>query len=343
MGVFTAWHSQTDNRSKFLLLFNLFFFIYKFQLAIYIKGSSFCLNYDCSGEFFFFLLEIPVNVNQYRAAIGVFNNRSFITTKKSFYVTEINSVRKMALPFLANNMMILFFFFFFMFTVYFHQKYRKNRFKLIVLTLLVTVICFYHTWLYIWLVNFSGDVKKNPGPKSYSARYLTICHWNLNSIAAHNFMKAVLLKAYLSVHNMDTVYLSETYLDYFVLTDDGNLKIPGYSSIRADHPSNTKLGGVLVYYNSYLPSKLIDVKYSHECINFELRIGGNTCKFLSLYRSPSQNRDEFEKFLENLELSIDHMTDKNPYMMVVFGDFKGTVMQIEKSLINDRLRVSKVS
>ena len=36
----------------------------------------------------------------------------------------------------------------------------------------------------------------------------------------------------------------------------------------------------------------------------------------SLYRSPSQNSDEFEKFLEKLELSI----DKNPYTMVVLGD-----------------------
>ena len=50
---------------------------------------------------------------------------------------------------------------------------------------------------------------------------------------------------------------------------------------------------------------------------------GKNCKFLSLYRSPSENRDKFEKFLENLELSIDHVADKNPYMMVVLGDFNG--------------------
>ena len=48
---------------------------------------------------------------------------------------------------------------------------------------------------------------------------------------------------------------------------------------------------------------------------------GKNFKFLSLYRSPSQNRDEFEKFLENLELSIDHMGDENRYMMVLLGDF----------------------
>ena len=41
--------------------------------------------------------------------IGVFNNLSFITTKKSFYATETNSVRKMSLLFLTNNMVVLFF------------------------------------------------------------------------------------------------------------------------------------------------------------------------------------------------------------------------------------------
>ena len=83
-----------------------------------------------------------------------------------------------------------------MFAVYFHQKYRKNRLPLLpLLPLLVTVCCFYHPWLYIQLVNISGNVEKNPGLKSYSAQHSTICHWNLNSIAAHNFIKAALFQA----------------------------------------------------------------------------------------------------------------------------------------------------
>ena len=103
---------------------------------------------------------------------------------------------------------------------------------------------------------------------------MTTCHWNLNSIAAHNFIKVAPLKVYLLVHNMDIACLSETYLDSSAPTDDDNLQIPGYSSVRDDHPSNSKRGGVLVYYKKYLPLKLIDIKYLHECINFELRIGG---------------------------------------------------------------------
>ena len=73
-----------------------------------------------------------------------------------------------------------------------------------------------------------------------------------------------------------------------------NLQIPGYSSVRADHPSNTKCGGVLLYYKGFLPIKSIDVNYLNESISFELRTRGKVCKFFTLYRSPSQNRDEFE-------------------------------------------------
>ena len=60
-------------------------------------------------------------------------------------------------------------------------------------------------------------------------QYLTICHWNLNIIAAHNFIKVVLLKAYHSVHEMEIVCLSETYIDFSDPTDDDNLQIYGYN------------------------------------------------------------------------------------------------------------------
>ena len=87
-------------------------------------------------------------------------------------------------------------------------------------------------------------------------QYLTIFHWNLNSIAAHNFINMALLKAYLSVHEMDIICLSETYLDSSVPVDD-NLEIPGYSSVTADHSSNIKHGGVLMYYKNFLLIKLM--------------------------------------------------------------------------------------
>ena len=43
--------------------------------------------------------------------------------------------------------------------------------------------------------------------------------------------------------------------------------------------------------------------------------------FISLYRSPSQSPDVFEKFTDNFELNLDKIANKNPYLIVILGDF----------------------
>ena len=50
--------------------------------------------------------------------------------------------------------------------------------------------------------------------------------------------------------------------------------------------------------------------YLKECMNFEVKIGGKTCNFLGLYRSPSQNKAEFENFIKNLELNWNTLQTK---------------------------------
>ena len=45
----------------------------------------------------------------------------------------------------------------------------------------------------IRLIRLSGDIEVNPGPKPTSFKNFSICHWNLNSIASHNFLKVKLL------------------------------------------------------------------------------------------------------------------------------------------------------
>ena len=41
----------------------------------------------------------------------------------------------------------------------------------------------------------------------------------------------------------------------------------------------------------------------------------------SLDRSPSQTWDTFETFADNLKLSLDTLTNKNPFLIVAIGDF----------------------
>ena len=85
-------------------------------------------------------------------------------------------------------------------------------------------------WLYILLITLVGDVELNPGPKYKAAQTLSICHWNFNSICAHKFVKLSLLGAYVSVHKIDIICLSEAYLDSSI--DDKSLEISGYYLIR---------------------------------------------------------------------------------------------------------------
>ena len=65
--------------------------------------------------------------------------------------------------------------------------------------ILVTYV--FHVWLYLILTKRSGDIEQNPGPKSDSCQSFSICHWNLNSISAHNFIKIFLLKLTLPLTN----------------------------------------------------------------------------------------------------------------------------------------------
>ena len=133
----------------------------------------------------------------------------------------------------------------------------------------------------------------------------------LGTISVHNFIKISLLKTYIATNNLYVTCLSETYLDSSISNDDGNLEIPGYDLFRADHPSNTKRGGVCIYYRNSLPLKILNIQYLHECINFEIRIGGKLCRFVSLHCSQSQSQDDFESFVNNFELNIGTATAHN--------------------------------
>ena len=50
-------------------------------------------------------------------------------------------------------------------------------------------------------------------------------------------------------------------------------------------------------------------------------VGDKLCKFIALYRSPSQSQDLFESFKENLELNLESAVQNNPFVVVLLGDF----------------------
>ena len=157
----------------------------------------------------------------------------------------------------------------------------------------------------------SGDVEINPGPLSNCKENFSICHWNLNSISAHDYSKLFLMKPYIILQKFDIICLSQTYLHSTIPNDDDKLQILGYTLICSDHPSNTKRGGVCIYYESCLPLRVINIGYLHEYLSFELQISHKICNFVTLYRYPSQSKDGFETFADNFEMTLGLLVQKN--------------------------------
>ena len=117
-----------------------------------------------------YLLEMPVNLSQYRGSVGVFNNRNFFVQSKVshfFHLSNINSnnnynleigplilLNKIMLVLLLLNLIFLF-----------KGNGSKHK-KVIIWTLFSTFVSYnFLCWLYILLITLSGDVQLNPGPK----------------------------------------------------------------------------------------------------------------------------------------------------------------------------------
>ena len=126
--------------------------------------------------------------------------------------------------------------------------------------------------LIIMLLLTHGDIESNPGPKHRTWNYFSCCHWNVNSILAHN--KLSLMSSYNTLHKFDVICISETYLDKSA--DNDALSIDGYNIIRADHPHNQKRGGVCIYFKEQLKLKQIITPNFSECILCEISVRNKT-------------------------------------------------------------------
>ena len=163
------------------------------------------------------------------------------------------------------------------------------------------------------------DIEENQGPKTKPNDNRSVCHWNVNSIPSHNFQKVAVLNSFVAMHKFDIICISETFPNNTYEDDDLNLN--GYSFLRADYPSNAKMWGVCIYYNETVALKVISTPYFNESLLCEVTIGSRKCIIGSVYRSPSQNSDEFESFLLNFEFLLQDISNRNPYLTLLLGDY----------------------
>ena len=127
------------------------------------------------------------------------------------------------------------------------------------------ILLIHDIWSHGLAIKTSGDIELIPRPKQKLDQSLSICHWNLNIIPTHNLRKLDLLQGYIYSNKVDILCLSETFLNSDISCDDNNLQLPGFDLILTDHQSNTKRGGVCIYYRNFLTLKLINIHYLNEC------------------------------------------------------------------------------
>ncbi|CAB4039687.1 Hypothetical predicted protein [Paramuricea clavata] len=169
-----------------------------------------------------------------------------------------------------------------------------------------------------WQLITSGDVELNPGPDTNTSgneqsrrvvnhpimnssnKSLKIGEWNVNNLTDVKFEQ---IKLFLTSHNIDVMFLIETFLKPNV---SGSVyEIPGYSMYRKDRAGNKKGGGILAYVNSQLKANRL---YDLEDENVEI-MWLSICPYSSnrallagaVYRPPSSNADTDIKLENNIE------------------------------------------
>ena len=175
---------------------------------------------------------------QYRGTVGIFKRQHFIFDfkhKSQSLIHSHSNVFSLYACFFRNS--VLLFLFLAVFLILKLNSCKRSNNSRVSPILVVIIKTWLATWFYSLLLLLSGDVELNPGPKRNYSNAFSICHWNLNSISAHNYAKVFLLKAYTAIHKFDIICISEIYLDSSTSSDDNNLEISEYTLVRSDHPS----------------------------------------------------------------------------------------------------------
>ena len=149
----------------------------------------------------------------------------------------------------------------------------------------------------------------------------SFCYWNLNGLTAHNSIKITLIKAYITDQNFDIVCLLETLLNSSI-KNDHKLKIDGYNLIRSNHPSDSKKGGIVIYYKEHIPLIKHDDLYTLDnCLVTEIRSQREECFLTCANDWLSQSQKEFKIFCTNFDILLNQINDELPLGSNVTGDF----------------------
>ena len=119
------------------------------------------------------------------------------------------------------------------------------------------------------MIYLSNDISKIPGPH-FQNNFLNFISWNLNSLAKDNFHRVSLIEAHNSFFNYDLISVSETSLNDSVELPEPLLN--EYTLLPGNNSTNTRRGGVGLFYRNSLPAVVRNDLSFDESIVVELII-----------------------------------------------------------------------
>ena len=140
---------------------------------------------------------MPVDLDHYRGAVGTVN--SCLHCKNFYSNTSIRNldvflIASAFLSVLVTFSMFLLFSKSFCFIILLRKNIKIINILIIrIFHIYILVTFVFHVWFYLILTKRSGD---------NSSQSFSNCHWNLNSISAHNFIKILFLKTYITTYKL---------------------------------------------------------------------------------------------------------------------------------------------
>ena len=151
---------------------------------------------------------MPVNLDQYRGAVGAFNSHLH---SKNIYISisirmlDVLPIASAFLSILLTFIMFLLFSKSFCFTILLRKNIKILNILLLRIFHIYTFATYmFHIWLYLILTKRSGDIEHNPGPNFNSFQRFSICHWNLNNfyLEPSNLYCHTQTVCYMSIRNL---------------------------------------------------------------------------------------------------------------------------------------------
>ena len=145
--------------------------------------------------------------------------------------------------------------------------------------------------------------------------------WNVNSLGKDNFQRVRLIEAHNSIFNYDMISICETSLNDSVKLPETLLN--DYTFEPANHPANTRRGGVGLFYKNSLPVIVRKDLSFDETIVVELKFGRKKVFFTVLYRISffKHNSAGFQALLANFENLYSKIKAEKPFATFFAGDF----------------------